>query len=136
MLITSIVTDSGSAPYLISATVDLRAYGKSKGYRSIPIGYSATDTGALPMLQDYLVCRQNQEERLDFYALNSYRWCGQSTFEQSGYSIILNSTENYPVPIFFSEVGVRLQPAFIHVHETDISLTEEIVHHCATTRFQ
>ncbi|KAK5940145.1 hypothetical protein PMZ80_007564 [Knufia obscura] len=99
------ITDSSSAPYLLSATVDLRAYGKSKGYRPIPIGYSATDTGALPMLADYLVCRENPEERLDFYALNSYRWCGQSTFETSGYNIILNSTENYPVPIFFSEVG-------------------------------
>lgn len=101
------VQDSGSAPYLLTATADLRAYGKAKGYRPIPIGYSATDTSALPMLQDYLVCRPNVTERLDFYALNSYRWCGQSSFKQSGYDVILDSTEDYPVPIFFSEVGVR-----------------------------
>lgn len=104
---TKLVEDASSAPYLLTATADLRAYGQSKGYRPIPIGYSATDTGALPMLQDYLVCRPNVTERLDFYALNSYRWCGASTFTESGYSIILDSTKDYPVPIFFSEVGVR-----------------------------
>jgi len=58
------------------------------------------------MLQNYLACRPDASERLDFYALNSYRWCGQSTFEQSGYSIIGNDSANYPLPIFFSEVGV------------------------------
>lgn len=100
------VADAGAAPFLLTATATLRAYGKSKGYRSIPIGYSATDTGALPMLQDYLVCRSNVTERLDFYALNSYRWCGASSFTESGYNVILQSTQDYPVPIFFSEVGV------------------------------
>lgn len=104
------VQDSGSAPYLLSAAADLRAYGESKQYRTIPIGYSATDTGALPMLQDYLVCRPNATERLDFYALNSYRWCGQSSFQTSGYINLLNASANYPVPIFFSEDGVRTNP--------------------------
>lgn len=108
MLIWRTVLDSGAAPFLLTATVDLRAYGKSKGYRSIPIGYSATDTDALPMLQDYLVCRSNVTERVDFYALNSYRWCGPSSFTESGYNILLENSQNYPVPIFFSEVGVRL----------------------------
>lgn len=102
-----VVPDSGAAPYLLSATVDLRAYGKAKGYRTIPIGYSATDTGALPMLQDYLVCRPNATERLDFYALNSYRWCGQNTFQTSGYINLQAASANYPVPVFFSEDGVR-----------------------------
>ncbi|KAJ9664021.1 hypothetical protein H2198_000524 [Neophaeococcomyces mojaviensis] len=102
--------DSGSAPYLLSAAADLRAYGESKQYRTIPIGYSATDTGALPMLQDYLVCRPNATERLDFYALNSYRWCGQSSFQTSGYINLLNASANYPVPIFFSEDGCITVP--------------------------
>lgn len=58
------------------------------------------------MLQDYLVCRPNVTERLDFYSLNSYEWCGQSTFQTSGYVALQNAAENYPVPIFFSEDGV------------------------------
>lgn len=116
LLTMPLVTDSGSAPYLLAATVDLRAYGQAKGYRSIPIGYSATDTGALPMLQDYLACRPDASERLDFYALNSYRWCGDTTFEQSGYSIIANDSVGYPLPIFFSEVGVSLPVVFLHAY--------------------
>lgn len=102
-----LVTDSSSAPYLLTAAADLRAYGRSRNYRPIPIGYSATDTGALPMLADYLACRPNVDERLDFYGLNSYRWCGESTFQQSGYDVLLNQTADYNLPIFFTEVGVR-----------------------------
>lgn len=99
--------DSGFAPYLLSATVDLRAYGQAKGYRPIPIGYSATDSGDLrPFLQDYLVCRPNATERLDFYSLNAYEWCGQNTYQTSGYIGLQSAAENYPVPIFFSEDGV------------------------------
>lgn len=102
-----LVPDSGSAPYLLTAAADLRSYAKSKGYRSIPIGYSATDTGALPMLADYFACRPNASERLDFYGLNSYRWCGDSSFHVSGYDVLLNQTADYSLPIFFTEVGVR-----------------------------
>lgn len=42
---------------------------------------------------------------LEFYGLNSYRWCGQSSFDQSGYSAIYAQTQNYPIPIFMSETG-------------------------------
>ncbi|KAK5071966.1 hypothetical protein LTR64_004255 [Lithohypha guttulata] len=104
------VTDSSSAPYLLTAAADLRAYGRSRNYRPIPIGYSATDTGALPMLADYLACRPNVDERLDFYGLNSYRWCGESTFQQSGYDVLLNQTADYNLPIFFTEVGCNTVP--------------------------
>lgn len=104
--------DAPAAPFLLSAAVDLKAYIKAKGYRKIPIGYSATDTGALrPMLQNYLVCRDDPIERLDFYALNSYEWCGSSpTFETSGYVSLQADADNYPIPIFFSEDGCNTVP--------------------------
>lgn len=104
--------DSAAAPYLLSAAVDLKAYRDAKGYRQIPIGYSATDTAVLrPMLQDYLVCRPNTTERLDFYALNSYEWCGSTpTFNTSGYVNLQADAENYPIPIFFSEDGCNTVP--------------------------
>lgn len=104
--------DHPAAPFLLAAAVDLKAYIAAKGYRKIPIGYSATDTGALrPMLQNYLVCRSNPTERLDFYALNSYEWCGTSpTFETSGYISLQADADNYPVPIFFSEDGCNTVP--------------------------
>lgn len=103
-----LTTANGSmaAPYILSAARDIKEYRDKKGYRNIPVGYSAADIAELrPMLQNYLVCRQNESERLDFFALNAYEWCGQSTFEKSGYATLHDQAENYPVPIFFSETG-------------------------------
>ena len=96
----------------MTAAVDLKAHIAAQGYRKIPIGYSATDTAVLrPMLQYYLVCRPNATERLDFYALNSYEWCGDSpNYNTSGYFALQAEAEDYPVPIFFSEDGCNTVP--------------------------
>ena len=104
--------DSHAAPYLLSAAADMKTYSKAKGYRKIPIGYSATDTAVLrPMLQDYLVCRPNETQRLDFYALNSYEWCGDSaTYLTSGYQALQDAFKDYPVPVFLSEDGCNTVP--------------------------
>jgi len=97
---------------MLAAAADVKNYRKAKGYREIPVGYSATDTAVLrPMLQDYLVCRPNVTERLDFYSLNSYEWCGNdATFQTSGYTQLQALFEDYPVPIFFSEDGCNTVP--------------------------
>ena len=104
--------DSPAAPFLVAAAADLKAYRDAKGYRPIPIGYSATDTAVLrPMLQDYLVCRGNASERVDFFSLNSYEWCGtQTSYEMSGYLALQQSFDNYPAPVFFSETGCITVP--------------------------
>ena len=106
------MVDASAAPYILSAAADLKLYSQRKGYRKIPIGYSATDTTVLsPMLQDYLVCRPNMTERLDYYALNSYRWCGEAaTYQTSGYQTLTDMFQNYPAPVFFSEVGCNTVP--------------------------
>lgn len=59
------------------------------------------------MLQNYMACGTNTSEALDFYSLNAYSWCGDSTYEQSGYiDLIKNVTDvNYNIPIFLSETG-------------------------------
>src|SRR5271156_2479893 len=105
-------SDSPAAPYVLAAAADLKSYRQEKKYRDIPIGYSATDTAVLrPMLQDYLVCRPNATERLDFYSLNSYEWCGSaSTYTISGYDILQQYADGYPVPIFLSEDGCNTVP--------------------------
>jgi len=106
------LADADAAPFLLAAAVDLKSYRDAKGYRQIPIGYSATDTAVLrPMLQDYLVCRPNATERLDFYALNSYEWCGSTpTYQTSGYVNLQADAEGFPIPIFFSEDGCNTVP--------------------------
>lgn len=55
-------------------------------------------------LEEYFACGDTSS-MLEFYGLNSYRWCGDSSFQTSGYAAILNQTANYPIPIFMSETG-------------------------------
>ncbi|KAF7510136.1 hypothetical protein GJ744_007035 [Endocarpon pusillum] len=106
------LSDSPAAPYLLAAAADLKAYRDAKGYRPIPIGYSATDSAPLgSLLQDYLACRSNVSERVDFFSLNSYEWCGsQTSYATSGYMALQHSFEDYPAPIFFSETGCNTVP--------------------------
>jgi hypothetical protein len=103
-----LTTTNGShaAPYVLAAARDIKAYRDQKGYRQIPVGYSAADIADLrPMLQNYLACSKNESERLDFYSLNAYEWCGQSSYEVSGYNMLQKNATDYPIPIFFSETG-------------------------------
>ena len=98
--------DGAAAVYIKAAARDLKAYRDSKGYRKIPVGYSAADIAELrPMLQNYLVCGNNASEAIDFFGLNAYEWCGDQDFKTSGYSNLQSQAMGYPVPIFFSETG-------------------------------
>jgi hypothetical protein len=97
---------SMASPFVKAAARDMKAYRDSKGYRKLPIGYSAADIAELrPMLQDYLTCGGDPSEIVDFFALNSYEWCDPSSYENSGYKNLEAMAVNFPVPIFFSETG-------------------------------
>lgn len=101
--------DSPAAPYLKAAARDMKAYRDSKGYRKIPIGYSAADIEQLrPMLQNYLTCGGNSSEIVDFFALNSYSWCDPSSYEEASYDKLQDYAHKFPVPIFFSETGCNV----------------------------
>ncbi|KAF2721262.1 glycoside hydrolase family 72 protein [Polychaeton citri CBS 116435] len=103
--------DSQAAPYLKAAARDMKAYRDKQGYREIPIGYSAADVPALrPNLQNYLACGDDPSEALDFYALNAYEWCGDNTFEGSGYNMLQENASDYNIPIFMSETGCIKPP--------------------------
>ncbi|CAD6447133.1 902370c0-4472-425c-b9a0-dc13c71d614c [Sclerotinia trifoliorum] len=97
--------NSNAAPYIKAASADMRAYRDKMGYRKIPIGYSAADIAELrPQLQNYLACGDTKTT-IEFFGLNSYEWCGNSTYDSSGYHNLQNLAENYTIPIFFSETG-------------------------------
>lgn len=73
-------SDSIAAPFVKAAARDMKAYRNSKGYRKIPIGYSAADIASLrPNLQNYMACG-NSDDALDFFSLNAYEWCGETTY--------------------------------------------------------
>lgn len=98
--------ESFGAPFLKAAARDMKAYRKEKGYRDIPVGYSAADIKELrPMLQDYLTCGGNSSEIIDFFGINSYSWCDPSTYEHSTYNQLEEFAKDFPVPIFFTETG-------------------------------
>lgn len=100
---------SQAAPFIKSATRDMKAYRDKKGYRKIPIGYSAADIAELrPMLQNYLTCGGREADNVDFFALNSYEWCDPTDYRTSGYANLQKDAENFPVPIFFSETGCNV----------------------------
>lgn len=89
----------------------MKQYRDQKGYRKIPVGYSAADIAQLrPMLQNYFACRAEPDERMDFFSLNSYEWCGPATYTSSGYSKLQEMASTYSIPIFFSETGCNVDP--------------------------
>ena len=60
--------DSIAAPYVKAAARDMKAYRDGRGYRKIPIGYSAADIAILrPNLQNYMACGDDPAEALDFF---------------------------------------------------------------------
>lgn len=101
-----------AAPYIKAAARDLKAYRNSKGYRNIPVGYSAADIAELrPMLQNYLACGSNVSEAIDMFGLNAYEWCGNNNMMTSGYNTLNQYATGYNIPIFFSETGCNtVQP--------------------------
>ncbi|KAL5118798.1 hypothetical protein ACEQ8H_003301 [Pleosporales sp. CAS-2024a] len=99
---------SVTAPYVKAAAHDMKAYRDSMNYRNIPIGYSAADIAGLrPMLQNYLACG-NRNESIEFFSLNSYSWCGASSYQQSGYDQLYAMSQPLHIPIFMSETGCNV----------------------------
>lgn len=82
----------------------------------IPVGYSAADVrDVLWDTYNYVACTIEDEEddlsRADFFALNSYSWCGKdATFESSSFDDLVEGFKDAPVPIFFSEYGCNETP--------------------------
>lgn len=93
-----------------AVTRDLKQYVAARGGRSLPIGYSAADVrDILVDTSNYLQCEIPGEgdasSRSDFFALNSYSWCGNATFQTSTYDQLVADFNNTTIPVFFSEFG-------------------------------
>lgn len=103
--------NTDSAPFVKAAIRDTKAYIKQKGYRSIPVGYSASDDAFVRVPEaDYFACGDD-DVHADFYGVNMYEWCGNATYENSGYEDRTNEMKNLTAPLFFSEYGCNaVQP--------------------------
>lgn len=96
-----------SPQYLKAVLRDMRAYSKAHLKRQIPIGYSNADNIEFRVsLAKFLEC--GEEGYVDFWGVNSYQWCGDNTFEGSGYDELVKAYTDYSKPVFFSEYGCNL----------------------------
>lgn len=60
------------------------------------------------MLQNYLACGDDPADAADFFSLNVYEWCGESSFDGSGYNQLVANATGLQIPIFISETGCRI----------------------------
>lgn len=96
---------SAAAPYVKAVTRDLRQYIRNRGYRTIPVGYSAADVAENRLeMAEYMNCGTD-DERSDFFAFNDYSWCDPSSFTVSGWDQKVKNFTGYGLPIFLSEYG-------------------------------
>ncbi|KAI2827593.1 CAZyme family GH72 and CBM43 [Aspergillus niger] len=105
------VNTTGASAYVKAAVRDMKAYIKSKNYRSIGVGYSAADVSEIRTdLVDYFNCGDS-DDSVDFFGDNVYEWCGDSSYTESGYNVMTQELSNLSVPYFFSEYGcITVQP--------------------------
>ncbi|ROV96280.1 hypothetical protein VMCG_07716 [Cytospora schulzeri] len=93
-----------AAPYVKATTRDMRQYVSKRGYRKVPVGYSAADVSQNRwQLAQYFNCG-SEEERSDFFAFNDYSWCN-SNYEESGWNQKVQNFTGYGLPLFLSEYG-------------------------------
>jgi len=94
-----------ASAFVKAAVRDTKAYIKSKNYRSIGVGYATNDDADIRSnLAAYFDCG-NKDEAIDFWGYNIYSWCGDSSFQESGFDVRTKEFEKYNVPVFFAEYG-------------------------------
>jgi hypothetical protein len=114
-VINDVATGVTVPPYMRAVTRDLKNYIAKHSTRSIPVGYSAADVREILLDSwNYMQCTTTNDtsdpSRVDLFALNSYSWCGDSSYTTSGYDVLVSDFKSTSVPVFFSEYGCN-QPA-------------------------
>ncbi|KAJ5783598.1 CAZyme family GH72 and CBM43 [Penicillium psychrosexuale] len=100
------VNNTNSMAYVKAAVRDMKSYIKQKNYRSsLGVGYATDDDATVREdITNYLVCDEAADS-IDFFGYNIYEWCGDSSYQESGYADRTKEFADYPVPAFFSEYG-------------------------------
>lgn len=92
-------TTTAAAPYVKAVTRDMKQYINSRGYRKVPVGYSAADVEENRYeMATYMNCGTD-DQRSDFFAFNDYSWCDPSSYQQSGWEAKVQQYGNYSIPL-------------------------------------
>lgn len=112
-----VINDDSTTPAasVVKAVVrDIKTFQNKTGLRRIPVGYSAADVLENRLdTAHYFNCGDDAMARVDMFGFNDYSWCGQSSFQISGYDQKVQAYTNYSIPVFLSEYGcnkVRPRP--------------------------
>ena len=104
-------TTTNSSAFVKAAVRDMKAYIRHKRYRHLGVGYATNDDADIRVnIANYFNC-EDPDDSVDFWGYNVYSWCGDSTYDQSGYKDRTDEFRNYSVPVFFAEYGCNaVQP--------------------------
>ncbi|SGZ58467.1 CIC11C00000002197 [Sungouiella intermedia] len=101
-------SNTDASAFVKAAVRDMKKYIKDKGW-TFPVGYSSNDDEDIRVaIADYFSCG-SLDERADFFGINMYEWCGDSTFKTSGYEDRTEEYKNLTIPVFFSEYGCNAE---------------------------
>ena len=95
-----------ASAFVKAAVQDMKAYIKTKNYRTMGVGYASNDDANIRTnLAQYFNCGDTQDAAIDFFGYNLYSWCRDSSFTDSGYDQRTEEFASYSVPVFLAEYG-------------------------------
>ena len=100
-VINDTLASTQTAPYIKAVTRDMKQYIGDRGYRSIPVGYSAADVSTNRYeTAEFMNCGSD-DARSDFFAFNDYSWCDPSSYTISGWDQKVALFSNYSLPLLY-----------------------------------
>ncbi|SMQ55427.1 unnamed protein product [Zymoseptoria tritici ST99CH_1A5] len=103
--VSNAVNNTEASAFVKAAVRDTKAYIKSNNLRTIGVGYATNDDADIrENMADFFNCG-DQSSAIDFWGYNIYSWCGDSSYQKSGYDVRTKEFSSYSVPVFFAEYG-------------------------------